>query len=78
MASRNGQANMPSAKPGGRWTAQDGNSYTVHSDGSTLIDRNGDYFSPFDLRPLPKHEIDTAHRYACFPDDIVDEIIAAS
>ena len=32
----------------------------------------------FDLRPLPKHEIDTAHQYACFPGDIVDEIIAAS
>ena len=78
MESRNGYAKLPHAKPGKEWIAQDGNSYTVHPDGSTLIDRNGDYFSSFDLRPLPKHEIDTAHQYACFPGDIVDEIIAAS
>ena len=34
--------------------------------------------SDITLQTLPKHKIDTAHQYACFPGDIVDEIIAAS
>ena len=78
MTSLNDHSELLSAEHIQPRTAQDGNGYTVHPDGSTLIDSEGNYFSSFDLRPLPKHEIDTAHKYACFPDEIVDEVIAAS
>ncbi len=66
MSKRDPLANLPRVPPGEKWTAQDGREYTVHRNGRTLIDKRGRYFSAIDLRPLPKLEIDRAHRYAVF------------
>jgi len=69
---------IPTVEPGEKWVAQDGKEYIVHKDGATLIDEKGDYYSPIDLLPLPKAEIDTFADWNFFDAETVDAIIAAS
>lgn len=66
MSKRDPLANLPRVPPGEKWTAQDGREYTVHRNGHTLIAADGNYFSSFDLRPLPKIHVDRAARCAVF------------
>ena len=78
MPKINPLANLPTVPPGAQWTAQDGNEYTVHSNGHTLIDCDGNYFSSYDLRPLPKAPMDRAHEYAVFEGDDPEFMLAMS
>ncbi len=74
---------IPKVEPGEKWVAQDGKEYTVHKDGTTLIDEKGDYYSPFwldptGLRPLPKEMMDRIADWQFFDAETIDAIIAAS
>lgn len=69
---------MPTKDPGEIWTAWDGKDYTIHADGTTLIDEGGNYLSPFDLQPLPKDTVDFVAPLACATPEDVERAIAMS